>query len=199
MELYSTMSDALLALARSAWDGSWSTSLAGFKTRLADLSSNAGFLTGVSIAEIAAAAVSAVLVSFIFIARARKLALKAPAPVPEAAAPVASVAPTGALRTRWQAVMARMESPHEADWKLAVIDADKLVDDALARSGYAGDSFGDRLMNIDAGALASLDGLWWAHKVRNRLAHEMDYFLRYTEARQAMGYYEQTLQELNLV
>ena len=70
---------------------------------------------------------------------------------------------------------------------------------SVARSGYAGDSFGDRLMNIDAGALASLDGLWWAHKVRNRLAHEMDYFLRYTEARQAMGYYEQTLQELNLV
>ena len=45
----------------------------------------------------------------------------------------------------------------------------------------------------------SLDGVWWAHKVRNRLAHEMDYFLRYTEARQAVGYFEAALAELQLI
>lgn len=196
MDFYATLSDALLALGRSAWDGTWITALSDAKTRVAALSSSSDFLTGMSIAQIAAAFISAVLVFIIVVAAARKRALASPSPdITPAGAPVQ----TGQVGVRWQEIMSRMESPREADWKLAVIDADKLVDDALARHGYAGDSFGDRLMNIESGALVSLDGLWWAHKVRNRLAHEMDYFLRYTEARQAMAYYEQTLRELNLM
>jgi hypothetical protein len=73
------------------------------------------------------------------------------------------------------------------------------VDDALSRAGFPGESFGDRLTNIQPGTLLALDGLWWAHRIRNRLAHEMDYFLRYTEARQAVAYYEQALAELQLL
>ncbi|HTP57246.1 MAG TPA: hypothetical protein VMJ72_03180 [Candidatus Paceibacterota bacterium] len=197
MDWYTSISDALISLARSAWDGSWTTSLADIRSQLAALPSNANYLTGVSIAQIAAAAISAVFVFVIVVAMARRRALVA-APSGEAAG--ASVPErNGPLRQRWEAVIARLGSTHEADWKVAVIEADKLVDDAMSSHGYAGESFGDRLMNIEPGALVSLDGLWWAHRIRNRLAHEPDFFLRYTEARQALSYYEQTLRELNLV
>jgi hypothetical protein len=109
------------------------------------------------------------------------------------------VASTGALRGRWDAIAHHLDSPREADWKVAVIEADKLVDDALAKAGFPGETFGDRLSNIQPGTLLSLDGVWWAHKVRNRLAHETDYFLRYTEAKQAVGYFEAALAELQLL
>ncbi|HUO75702.1 MAG TPA: hypothetical protein VMU12_02190 [Candidatus Paceibacterota bacterium] len=197
MDLYATLSDALLAFARSAWDGTWITAWSDMRTQLAALSSNQGVLAGISVAQIAAATVSAVFVAVIAVAMMRKRALMNP--VASESAPIATPAQPGQLATRWQGIMAHMDSPREAEWKLAVIEADKLVDDALARNGYSGDSFGDRLMNIGPGTLISLDGLWWAHKVRNRLAHETDYFLRYTEARQAIAYYEQTLRELNLL
>lgn len=105
----------------------------------------------------------------------------------------------GALRERWSGIVAHLDSSRETDWKVAVIEADTLVDGALARAGFPGDTFGDRLSNIQTGALLSLDGVWWAHKVRNRLAHEPDYFLRYTEARQVIGYYEAALTELQLL
>lgn len=107
--------------------------------------------------------------------------------------------PAGILRDRWNAVLAHLDSPKESDWKLAVIEADTLVDDALARAGFPGVTFGDRLSNISPGGLTTLDGVWWAHKIRNRLAHEVDYFLRYTEARQAVGYFEAALAELQLI
>ncbi len=104
--------------------------------------------------------------------------------------------PAGALSERWNSISAHLDSPREADWKVALLEADTLVDDALAKAGFAGATFGDRLSNIQPGTLLSLDGVWWAHKVRNRLAHESDYFLRYTEARQAIGYFEAALTEV---
>lgn len=110
-----------------------------------------------------------------------------------------ALAPAGILRDRWSVVVARLDSPHESEWKVAVIEADNMVDDVLSRAGFPGATFGDRLSNIQPGTLLALDGVWWAHKIRNRLAHEADYFLRYTEARQAVGYYEAALTELQLL
>ncbi len=145
--------------------------------------------------------VSIALALFILYVLAQKRALKAGAPAP-VVAPVASSeaeARAGMLRGRWGEITKLLDSPREADWKVAVLESDKLMDDALARSGFSGDTFGDRLSNIQPGTLLSLDGIWWAHKIRNRLAHETDYFLRYTEARQAVGYFEAALAELQLI
>lgn len=124
---------------------------------------------------------------------------QAPDGTVSAEADFTSPAPEGPLKAQWMRVVAHLDSPREADWKLAVIEADKLAERALSGAGFAGGGLGEKLMNIAPGNLVSLDGLWWAHKVRNRLAHEMDYFLRYTEARQAIGYYEQALNELQAI
>lgn len=147
--------------------------------------------------------VCAVFALVLIVAVLKKRAIGEAAPVqeeaPAAAEPVTVAPVTGALTGRWNEVVGHLDSARETDWKLAVIEADKLVDTALGRAGFSGDTFGDRLSNIQPGSLLSLDGLWWAHKVRNRLAHEMDYFLRYTEARQAIAYYGAALSELRLI
>ena len=102
----------------------------------------------------------------------------------------------GALQARWDEILRHMDSAKEAEWKFAIIEADKLLDSVLRKAGFPGDMLGERLMNIQEGQLATLDGLWEAHKVRNRLAHDTDYFLRYSEAKRAIDSYEQTLKEL---
>ena len=148
----------------------------------------------------AALVLCAVFALFIVFVMTQRRALKARQETP-ATAPATEGAPeqpAGLLRDRWNALLKYLDSTHEAQWKIAVIEADKLVDDALAKAGYSGDTFGDRLSNIQPGTLLSLDGIWWAHKVRNRLAHEVDYFLRYTEARQAIGYFEAALADYSL-
>ena len=158
--------------------------------------SSAQVMSVMSWAQTVAILVSALFLSVIVAAMIKRRAFVTPgtAPVTGDAVPVAMS--TGAWQNRWQEIRSHLDSPREADWKIAVMEADKLVDEGLTRAGFAGDTFGDRLTNIAPGDLLSLDGVWWAHKVRNRLAHEVDYFLRYTEARQAIGYYEQALTEL---
>ena len=113
--------------------------------------------------------------------------------------PTAYPVPDGPLRSQWERVLSQLDSPRESDWKQAVIDADKLADLALSKAGIPGAGIGERLLNTDSGQIASLDGMWWAHKVRNRLAHEIGYTLRYPEAKQAIGYYEQALNELEAI
>lgn len=118
-------------------------------------------------------------------AQIAKLSLR----TPEAASGGASV-------SKWEEVMRHLNSTREAEWKFAVIEADKLVDDLLKTSGYPGETMGDRLMNIEKGQLESLEGLWEAHKIRNKLVHDINYFLRYAEARRAVQLFQKTLEEL---
>lgn len=103
---------------------------------------------------------------------------------------------TSGLNARWDEIERHINSTREAEWKFAVIEADKLVDELLKSSGFLGDTMGERLMNIQPGQLTTLQGLWEAHKIRNRLVHDVNYFLRYTEAKRAVSLYEKTLREL---
>lgn len=121
--------------------------------------------------------------------RTRIKLLKAIAP-PEAA----KESPLG---SRWDEIQRHLNSTKEAEWKFAVIEADSLVDYILKSGGYPGDTMGERLKNIDKTQIVTLDGLWEAHKIRNRLAHDPNYFLRYGEAKRAVQLYEKTLKELN--
>ena len=111
--------------------------------------------------------------------------------------PVVQKASPGALTARWEEILRHLASNVEAQWRFSLIEADKLVEDILRRAGFPGDTMGERLMNIQSGQLETIDGLWEAHKLRNRIAHDLNYFLRYTEAKRAIGQFEATLRELS--
>ena len=95
-------------------------------------------------------------------------------------------AAVSASDARWVEIEKHISSTREAEWKFAVIEADKLVDELLKGAGFQGDTMGERLMNIQPGQLTTLQGLWEAHKIRNRLVHDTNYFLRYTEAKRTV-------------
>lgn len=103
---------------------------------------------------------------------------------------------TSPSNARWDEIQKHINSTREGEWKFAVVEADKLVDELLKSAGFQGETLGDRLMNIQPGQLTTLQSLWEAHKIRNRLVHDTNYFLRYTEAKRAVGLYEKTLREL---
>ncbi len=105
----------------------------------------------------------------------------------------------GASNARWMEVQKHINSNREAEWKFAVIEADKLVDEILKQAGFPGETLGERLMSIERGQLATLDELWNAHKTRNKLAHDTNYFMRYAEGKKAVEQFEKTLRELGAI
>jgi len=147
--------------------------------------------------QIISAVLCAILVIFLFNLMGKMSELNkvvATAYQPSASEP----AMAGPMQTRWNEIVEHIGSNREGEWKYAVIEADKLVDDQL-KSRYGGETMGERLRGIEKTQLVSIDGLWEAHKIRNRLAHDVNYFLRHAEALKAIKLYEQTLKELGIL
>lgn len=98
---------------------------------------------------------------------------------------------------RFSELQSHTESSNPNDWKLAIIEADILLDDLLKQRGYAGISLGDRLKSISPSALHSLDDAWQAHKVRNQIAHAgADFVLTQKTTRETIMMYKRVFEEL---
>jgi hypothetical protein len=75
----------------------------------------------------------------------------------------------------------------------AVMDADKLLDYALGVHGFKG-TMGEKLKKCGR-RFSDLDSIWSAHKLRNRLAHELGGLER-AEAKAALAGFKQGLNDL---
>ena len=73
---------------------------------------------------------------------------------------------------RWAHVMELIESPHENDWRQAILEADIMLDDLLTQLGYLGTSVGEKLKAVDPSHFKTIRDAWDAHMVRNSIAHE---------------------------
>lgn len=75
----------------------------------------------------------------------------------------------------------------------AVIEADKLLDFALGKRGFQG-SMGEKLKKSGA-IFSDINGLWSAHKLRNRAAHELA-SINSAEAKRALASFKKALKDL---
>jgi len=102
--------------------------------------------------------------------------------------------------SRLQDVFNHSDSENPNDWKLAIIEADIILDDALKQKGYPGTSLGERLKSLSSQELRSLQDAWEAHKIRNRIAHDgADFVLTKHIAQETIGRYQRVFSELGVV
>lgn len=73
------------------------------------------------------------------------------------------------FQASWKEVHALCRS--QETWPLAIINGDKLLDDALKRCRYRGKTMGERLVAAQRD-LSDNDAVWYGHKLRNKLVHE---------------------------
>ena len=90
----------------------------------------------------------------------------------------------------------RKENP--VSYNMAVVNADKLLDKALMEMGIPGKTMGDRLKKSGT-KFTELNKVWYAHKLRNQIAHEHGFELEYVQARHALGVYKQALKDLGAI
>ena len=90
----------------------------------------------------------------------------------------------------------KKESPDSAN--MVVVKADKLLDQALIEIGIPGKTMGERLKKLH-GRLSDENGVWAAHKTRNRIAHETNYSATYEDARRALSAYKTALKDLGAI
>lgn len=107
---------------------------------------------------------------------------------------------SGPKNDRMKDIETHIASDHPNDWKLAIIEADIMLDETLKKAGYAGASLGERLKSISPTQLNSLDAAWQAHKVRNQVAHGgTDFVLTRRMADETIKQYRQVFSELGVL
>jgi len=97
---------------------------------------------------------------------------------------------------QWLGIKARLETGLEAEYKLAVIEADLMLDETLKRMGYGGETLGERLGKLTVISLPNLEEVKGAHKIRNNIVHDPDYRLSLNETKKVIAVYEKALTDL---
>ena len=85
-----------------------------------------------------------------------------------------------------------------SSYHLSVLSADKLLDQALRESGVKGQTMGERMKNCNA-KFSDANGVWNAHKLRNRIAHETDAPMNYEESRRAVANFKRALKDIGAI
>lgn len=100
---------------------------------------------------------------------------------------------------RWRGILKKVSAASPDSMRLAVIEADSLVNDVLGQLGFEGKHMADRLMNLNPDDYKTLNALWRAHRVRNELVHTPGFFLSPEDASKILSDYEAFLKEVEAI
>jgi hypothetical protein len=105
-----------------------------------------------------------------------------------------------AKNSRMDDIQQHSLSENPNDWKLAIIEADIILDGLLKERGYAGGTLGERLRSVAPHQLSSLQDAWEAHKVRNMIAHEgPDFILTKRMVEETIARYRRVFAEFGIL
>jgi hypothetical protein len=101
---------------------------------------------------------------------------------------------------RWAKVLAHVFSPTLSDWKLAIIEADSMLEDLLTQLNFKGENIGEKLKSADREKFKNLTAAWEVHTIRNKIAHEgLNFEISQKEAKRVIALYEQIFREFGFI
>lgn len=99
----------------------------------------------------------------------------------------------------WEQIKKRIVSPVQQDWKLAVLEADKIFDEILKMAGYLGSDLTKKLETLKPENLASLEEIKKAHDLARKIMSDPGMELKKDDAITALKSYKKAFIELNLL
>lgn len=101
-------------------------------------------------------------------------------------------------RTSWLTIERQLVKGEESSCHLAILNADKLLDQALKQRGFNGNTMGERMKSAKS-IWTNANAVWSAHKLRNQIAHETDVRIGYDNTRRALSAYKQALKDTGAI
>lgn len=102
-------------------------------------------------------------------------------------------------QTSWDDIEQHFFAGSDNDLRIAIINADTLLDDVLRKAGVGGMDLGEKLRKVKITQLPNLEDIWQAHKIRNRIAHEPNFSLKRDLAEKVLTIYETAFVHLGVL
>ena len=101
---------------------------------------------------------------------------------------------------KWHYILTLIESPNESDWRVAIMEADGMLEDVLRNKGFSGATLSELLEGAKESGYRNMQDVWDAHIVRNKIAHEgADFPLSQVEGRRVIRMYQNFFEELEVI
>lgn len=99
----------------------------------------------------------------------------------------------------WNQIIKRMRTDQLANWKAAVLEADRLMDDMLTGAGYRYPTINERFAAITPEELSNAAQIQEVHRLRNRIAQEPDFTPTKEGVVEILRVYKKAFQEFGLL
>jgi hypothetical protein len=103
------------------------------------------------------------------------------------------------ITKRWQEVNSHLQSQDDSERRLAVIDADDILNEVLGKIGYEGDDIYDKLIRLNKEIIPNIEELKEAHKIKKEIMHDPNKDLSIEETKDIVSRYEVILKDLQVI
>ena len=99
------------------------------------------------------------------------------------------------MKKKWSKIKVRLESDDASQYKLAVLEADEIIDKFLKSMELKGDNMIERLDKLKPGQLEEAEILKEAHKIRNQIVNDPSFQIEKAKAKETLDIYAKFLTE----
>jgi hypothetical protein len=106
--------------------------------------------------------------------------------------------PRGKAIKRWEAILKRLESGSQAQYKAAILEVDNMANEVLAGIGLKGENMAERLEKATEYQIEAKPLLLEGHALRNAIIGDPNFQLSFEVAQEAMMKYKKFFDEVEL-
>lgn len=101
-------------------------------------------------------------------------------------------------QSRWLEIEHKLQPGNIDSHHMAILNADKLLDQALRETNSKGETMGER-MKSRQGVWSNANAVWAAHKLRNQIAHDDNVQVNEETVRRALASFKKALKDLEAI
>jgi len=106
---------------------------------------------------------------------------------------------TSHLEGRWRKIISKLNSNLASDYKLAIIDADLMLEEVLKKMGYVGTNLTEILLTITDEILPNLEDIRKAHQIYLNIINDPSYNLELEETKNIISAYQKSFEQLQVI
>lgn len=99
----------------------------------------------------------------------------------------------------WRQILRRLRQKDQNQWKLAILEADKILDELIKFSGVKAETTESRLELLNPAQLSNLEEIKGIHRTALEIKRNPDYQLSHENARAMIKIYAQAFKEFSLI
>lgn len=101
-------------------------------------------------------------------------------------------------RIKWLDIENGLDANNQQSLQMTIINADKLLSQALEELGVSGNTMGERMKTF-GNRFSNQNQIWQAHKIRNKIAHEGEFRLSLKQTKAVLYSFKQALKDVGAI